>query len=90
MAQIDELLAGIEAVNTKLGELSDSFTDFTADFHAAVEKLQADIAAGGVDLGPALSGLSALLAKADSITESVKALDSEAEGISGKPTPPTA
>lgn len=92
MATKEELEAAITAVSDKITEVADTLTDFAGDFTAAIDELKAQIAAGtaGPDLGPSVAALAALAEKATAVSASLKELDSTAEEISGKPTPPVA
>lgn len=87
MVSKEELEAGIDAVSDKITGVSDKLADFVVDFKAAVDELKRQIAAGGVDLAPAMAKLTALSDKIVPISDSLAALDTEAEGISGTPTP---
>lgn len=87
MAQtLQDLQDAITAVDAKVDGISSQLTDLSADFDAAVAKLQADIAAG-VDLTPAVTALAALQAKLQTVSTSLSDIDVKAETISGKPTP---
>lgn len=81
-----ELENAVETLKAKIAEVGTTLTDFSGDFQAAIDKLQADIAAGGVK-PETVADLVALADTVNQITTGLKSLDSTAEGISGKPTP---
>lgn len=88
MATKDELESAIETLSGGISGISDGIADLAGDFAAAVKKLQDQIAAGSVDLGPSVAALATLSEKATAISDSIKALDTQAEEISGVVTPP--
>lgn len=83
---IADLTAVITSLGGKIGTLETKITDFATDFHAAIAVLQAQIAAGG-NLDAAVAALVTLDQSVGGIADSLTALDTEAETISGKPTP---
>lgn len=88
MATKEELESSIETLSTGITGISDGLADLATDFDAAVKKLQDQIAAGQVDLGPSVAALVALSEKTTQIADAIKSLDAKAEEISGQPTPP--
>lgn len=86
MANQSDVQAAIDAISTQINTVSSSLTDFSGDFTAAIAALQAQIGTGS-DLQPQVDALTALGTKLATITSSLAALDTTAEGISGTPTP---
>lgn len=87
MATQQELEAGLQMAHDEMANLKAMMVDLGNDQQAAFAKLQADIVAGNVDLGPSMAALGSLIGKMTSLKADVAALDSAAEGISGLPTP---
>lgn len=87
---LQELQDTITAQAEKIGLVESGLTDLAADQKAAFEALKAQIASGAQDLGPAMDALAASFPRLDAIVEAIKTSDTEAETISGQPTPPVA
>lgn len=87
MAQnLQDVLDAVTAVDTKVDGIATQLVDLSSDFDAAIEKLQADIAAGA-DTAPAVAALATLGTKLTSVSDALSAIDVKAETISGTPTP---
>lgn len=92
MVTKEELEAGLDSLGTKITEVGDALVDLAGDQKKAFDKLKADIEAGqtGADLGPSLTAVGSFIAKLDTLATAVKAMDTDAETISGTQTPPVA
>lgn len=86
----EEAEAGAAAVNQKLQDIKDALADYFGDVAAAFKALQDAIAAGttGPDLGPLVASLAGAIGTGDDILASIKGKDTDAETVSGQPTPP--
>lgn len=82
---MNELDDSVDAIQTGLGGLKDQITDFKGDFDAAIAKLQS-----GTDNTAAIAKLKAMSGQLTAMSDSIKVLDTTAEGLSGTTTPPVA
>jgi division protein CdvB (Snf7/Vps24/ESCRT-III family) len=81
-SEIDD---NVDAVVTGIGKLAEQLTDFKVDFDAAIAKLQTG---SGSDNTAAIAKLKTLATTVGAMADAVTTLDTQAEGISGEPTPP--
>lgn len=83
---IADLTTVIVSLGGKIETAVTKLDDFGTDFHAALEELRSQIAAGG-NLDAAVAALVAMDQRVDGLVAGLTTLDTEAETISGHPTP---